>query len=151
MKQCDICSGPLRDDNKIGVCRRNAKCGRVRRQRQSKTAAGTEREARRKKYLQAFREATRHDDLTYLCYSPGLGIYKIGHTTNLTRNHQSLRRGCPDIELVTTWPYGIDFEWWLHRKFDNRRITKTEWFKVTEAEVRIAAAEYEKETSGHLG
>jgi hypothetical protein len=168
MVTCELCGGRIRSDNKRGVCQRNPEClkenrrreyenyrqsclERVRKHREANPEYDVEWRRRNPEYHREYqkrrREADRHDDLTYLRYSPGLRLHKIGHTTNLTDNHRALRRGCPDIELVATFPYGIELERWLHRHFTDKRITGTEWFTVTEVEVRTAVKEFESSIS----
>jgi Meiotically up-regulated gene 113 len=84
-----------------------------------------------------------HEDLAYLYYSPGLGTHKIGHTTNLRHNESALRRGCWDIKLTDTFPGGLALERWLHGRFEDRRISGSEWFRgLTASEVREAVAEW---------
>lgn len=89
---------------------------------------------------------TRHDELTYLMFSPGLNTRKIGRTNNLTVRTMALRNGCWDIELITTFPHGRNLERYLHTKFADTRIPGTEWFTdLTEVDVKNAVAEYELE------
>ncbi|MGH7238760.1 MAG: GIY-YIG nuclease family protein [Candidatus Saccharimonadales bacterium] len=97
------------------------------------------------------RDKNSHNELTYLMFSPGLGTYKIGQTINMTSRISSLRNGCWDIELVTTFPYDRKLEKYLHRKFKAHRIPGTEWFKnITETEVKNSVVDYEIEISEQL-
>jgi len=86
-----------------------------------------------------------HDELTYLMWSPGLDSYKIGKTVNLSHRYSTIRTGCWDVELVTTFPHGRKLERWLHKYFKATRIPGTEWFtgNLTEVDVKSAVIEYE--------
>jgi hypothetical protein len=128
--KCDVCGGRIRTDSKHGVCNKNPEC---------RTELG-----RRRYQANNYYEANSHDELTYLMFSPGLNSHKIGITVNLAHRQGTLRNGCWDIELVTTFPYGRKLENWLHAYFAATRIAGTEWFTdLTEVDVKNAVAEYE--------
>jgi Meiotically up-regulated gene 113 len=141
---CDVCGKSLMSHNKYGVCSRWNQPECLAENTKRRADANYQRTRDRvSEYGRRRRQASRHDDLTYLIYSPGLNLHKIGHTVNMAENTKSLRRGCPDIELVTTFPKGIELERWLHRHFKARRVAG-EWFSgLTEDLVRSAVAEFE--------
>lgn len=155
--ECEMCHKPMaRRKNKYGVCRRNPECNlehsrrfqevnRERRREQARIRYHEDAEKARDKVREyRARQSDHHDELTYLMYSPGQQAHKIGHTTSVKNNTRTLRRGCPDIELVITFPYGRKLETWLHDHFKATRIEGTEWFKhLSEVKVRAAVAEFE--------
>lgn len=155
---------------KYGVCKRNVECSREYKRRwnevnlESKLKSqrnwreanpekvqdyfkdwyGKWQESVRERQRQTYRE-NAHDELTYLVWSPGLRLHKIGITVNLTKRLAALRTGCPDVVLVTTFPYGRTLEKWLHKHFRLTRVNYTEWFSdVTEVDVKNAVIEYER-------
>jgi hypothetical protein len=143
MPTCDNCGRSIKRNNKVGICKVNPACkARYYREHDRLRIRGDGGKRRTKR--QQFTEATRHDELTYLMYSPGLNTHKIGITTNLRIRTTNLRNGCWDIETVTTFPYGRKLEKWLHYYFHDKRIQGTEWFTdLTEVDVKNAVAEYE--------
>lgn len=64
------------------------------------------------------------------------GFIKIGVTSNLRNRLHALSRGgqMPEgmtvgpVDLLATMPGNISNESWLHRKFAQHRIPRTEWF-----------------------
>jgi len=145
-QSCEWCEHPLSRRNKYGICRSNPECRleSIRRTREARIEKS-------KAYQHKYEAENRHDDLTYLMFSVGLKAYKIGYTKNLTARLRTLRCGCFDIELVTTFPYGRKLEKWLHKHFADRRIEGTEWFTdIAEIDVKDAVSEFEG-TDGSSG
>jgi Meiotically up-regulated gene 113 len=164
---CDVCGGKIHADNKYGICKQNVKCkqeyGRRWREvnQESKSESSRRyREANRKRSRQwdqvnreirlARYRSEAHAELTYLFWSAGLGLHKIGYTVNIANRTRILRTGCPDLSLLVTFPYGKELEGWLKRYFKTTRLViegrKTEWFSdLTEVDVKNAVAEYERE------
>lgn len=157
-KTCEVCGAKLqRGQGKYNVCKNGSpdcKQEYLKRYRdehqeelldRSLTYSKSHRKERRS-YAKEMSERQRHDEITYLMFSPLLGTHKIGKTVNILSRTRSLKGGCWDIELVTTFPYGAKLERWLHKKFKKQRIPRTEWFRdLTEAEVKDAVALYEQE------
>ena len=57
-------------------------------------------------------------------------------STNLAQRFKSIYSCCPDIQLVTTFPYGRPLEQWLHEFFNTTRVSNTEWFaSITETDI----------------
>lgn len=139
VRTCEICGKNLQSNNKSGLCQSTLKCQaeKTRRFREANPEYQSS-------YARRINRENVHEELTYLMYSPGLNTHKIGHTVNLRSRQFSLRNGCWDIELVTTFPYGRKLENWLHGYFHAKRIPGTEWFSdLTEVDVKNAVAEYE--------
>lgn len=153
--RCDICNEEMRVGSKYGVCKRNAECKLEyqRRWREANPDYASEYgqrwyEANQQRIRENQRQAhekNAHAELVYLVWSPSLRLHKIGITVNTVKRMQALRNGCPDVVLITTFPYGKNLEKWLHRKFRANRIDRTEWFSdLTEVDVKNAVAEYER-------
>ena len=87
-------------------------------------------------------------------YSDLLGLFKIGITTRIENRIAQLRNGCPDIEVIKTWPYGRELELWLHNYFSDVRIPGSEWFKLendllTVSRVDTAVDEWVSRSDAH--
>lgn len=82
------------------------------------------REAARRKLRQE-----RHPEITYIAWSPGLQLSKVGITTNLKRRLITLSNGCPDIRIIATFAQGRPLEKSLHQELSQFRI-RGEWFSI---------------------
>lgn len=79
-------------------------------------------------------------DTLYVMWSESMQAVKIGRTCNdPNKRIASLKTGCPDIELVKTFPGVGKFEAHLHKKFSEFCVGG-EWFSVT-PEIAIKAIE----------
>lgn len=136
---CRICGGPLRVDNRYGVCNKTEQCRRQKaldkyyRYHDSQLAHANQytREHRdelnrkdREKYA-----AQRHAEVTYFMWSPGLKLVKIGITTHFQSRFKALKNGCPDIVPIGILPAGRHLERYLHTILADSRVTG-EWFTL---------------------
>jgi len=114
-RQCEVCGGMLRLDNKYGICIRNPVCS-------------AENSRRRKKELYRVTETA---EVTYLLWSPELRLYKIGHTINIKHRLSILKTGLPyPASLLATFPVGRELECFLHEVFADLRVGNSEWFRL---------------------
>lgn len=134
---CDVCGKPLRGDNKIGVCQRNNECRREYEKRLNKDSWKDKYQKRKPQLLEYMKQrnsSSKHEPLTYLIYSSGLNLWKIGWTTNIKIRFQAITNACPDAAIITTYPYGKELESSLHKTFAKQRIAK-EWFKLSDRSI----------------
>lgn len=136
---CTVCGGPLRTDNRYGICNTTLECRR--KKALVKYQRYTERERnqvvqRRLENLEEFRRKDReryaqqrHEAVTYLAWSPGLGLLKIGVTTGLKMRYKALRNACPDVLILGILPAGRDLERYLHAQLASKCV-RGEWFNL---------------------
>lgn len=136
---CEVCGGPIRIDNRYGICNNTLQCRRKkalvkyyryhdRARKQSLEYNNKNRdEINRKDRVRT--AASKHPEMTYLAWSPGLKLMKIGITTNLKVRIPALRTACPDVTLVGALPYGRELERYLHAVLAPN-LRGGEWFDL---------------------
>lgn len=144
---CQVCEGPLRTDNRYGICNKTLECRRkkalvkyYRYQENQRSRALEYSKENRDEINRKGRErfaAQRHDEITYIIWSPGLRLVKIGRTTGLKMRFKAIRNGCPDAILIGTLPCGRELEKYLHAMFASK-IAGGEWFNLGPDPIRAS-------------
>lgn len=98
--------------------------------------------ARPKEQTLSTAHATRGVDVVYFAQRHSDGLVKIGHTTDLKRRMQRLRRDECDraITVIGVRAGGHRLEQWLHRLFAGDRV-RGEWFRPSDRVLQAAAGQ----------
>lgn len=143
-RRCELCGKPIRSDNKYGLCERTADCLAERRRLEyaNRAPESIEKSRQQSRELWKQKQADQEpvSEITYLLWSPLLGLYKIGHTVNLKARLATLRGGLHTyIYPLATYPAGRTLESFLHEVFGDLREGNSEWFRLP-VEPELAAA-----------
>lgn len=143
---CAVCDGPIRADNKYGICNGTLECrrkkGLIKYYRYWERARNTAREYQRQNSDEQNRKSReryatqRHEEITYLVWSPGLKLVKIGITTGMKMRFKAIRNGCPDAVLLGTLPAGRELERYLHAVLASQSAGG-EWFNLGSNPVQV--------------
>lgn len=137
--KCTVCDSPLRADNRYGICNRTLECRRKKgllkyyryqesQQSRAKEYWSENRDEMNRKYREWYARQ-RHKEVTYLAWSPGLRLVKIGITTGLKMRFKAIKTGCPDVVLLGTLPCGRPLERYLHTMLVTALVSG-EWFNL---------------------
>jgi len=75
---------------------------------------------------------------TIYVISDGAGMYKIGITMNWSRRSRELEVGSKTIEVLTAnVKHPGRLEKAIHAHFSNRRLPQSEWFKLSNSELKL--------------
>lgn len=113
----------------------------IRKHNRKKLASGQLLQVEQAEPLQIHPTAMHFQHDVYLAYSPSQGTYKIGYASNIGSRLNTLRTGCPDIQLMRSFSGGRAREKEFHAMFRQRCVVfssggKSEWFRLTEQDVR---------------
>lgn len=136
---CEVCDGPLRADNRYGICNKTLEC----RRKKGLVKYYRYHDSQQERALEYFREnrdelnrkhreryaSSVHAEITYLAWSPGLRLLKIGITSNLKIRFKALRNACPDVVILASIPCGRELERYLHAALASK-LRSGEWFDL---------------------